>query len=211
MIGLDAYVRERAVVEQFRARHAQALTRVAANLRYYVKRESHPDAYRVGQRLKAMPTILDKLVRLPEMDLARMHDIGGCRGILPDQEAVDRVIAHLRRQRRWDLRPRIYDYVAHPKPDGYRAKHLVAVKDGCLIEIQLRTAAQHRWAELVERFDRTHRLNLKAGRATHDMTVLFSRIADLLRLQEQGRLSDVDFVKRIAALSAAENDRRDLS
>jgi putative GTP pyrophosphokinase len=100
-----------------------------------------------------------------------MHDIGGCRGILPDQAAVDRVLARL--QRRWKLRDHVWDYVRTPKADGYRAKHVVAIKDGVLIEVQLRTAAQHRWAELVERFDREHRLNIKVGRAHADAQALF--------------------------------------
>jgi putative GTP pyrophosphokinase len=129
-----------------------------------------------------------------------MHDIGGCRGILPNHDAVDRVIERLQAQRRWNLRPKVWDYVTEPKPDGYRAKHLVAIKDGKLIEIQLRTIVQHRWAELVERFDRTHRLNLKTGRATVENQELFADLSELLRLQEQGEISDIDFRSRVTAL-----------
>lgn len=205
-LDADVYLRERAVVEEFRAGHAVSLTRVAAGLRYYVQGEAEGRSWTVGQRLKAMPTILDKLVRHPKMELARMHDIGGCRGVLPDQAAVDRVIARLRR--RWELRDHMWDYVASPKEDGYRAKHLAAIKDGVLIEIQLRTIAQHRWAELVERFDREHRLNLKAGRADPSTRALFAHVSELLRLQEQGRLSDVDFVKRVTELATPPREGR---
>jgi ppGpp synthetase/RelA/SpoT-type nucleotidyltranferase len=200
------YLCERAVVEEFRASHAVALTRVAANLRYYVEGEAVGRTWTVGQRLKAMPTILDKLVRHPRMELARMHDIGGCRGVLSDQAAVDRVITRL--QRRWKLREHVWDYVAEPKADGYRAKHLAAIKDGVLIEIQLRTTTQHRWAELVERFDRDHRLELKAGRADDMTRDLFASISELLRLQEQGELSDVDFVRRVTELATPSRARR---
>jgi putative GTP pyrophosphokinase len=200
----DAFQHEVAVVEQFRVAHARSLTRVAAGLRYYVAGEASDRPWTVGQRLKAMPTILDKLVRHPRMELSRMHDIGGCRGILPDQEAVDRVIARL--QRRWELRDHVWDYVTTPKTDGYRAKHLVAIKDDVLIEIQLRTSAQHRWAELVERFDREHRLNLKAGRADDATRTLFASVSELLRLQEEGSLSDVDFVRRVTELARHETD-----
>jgi putative GTP pyrophosphokinase len=108
------YLGEQAVVEDFRARHGVSLTRVAANLRYYVESEARGGPWSVGQRLKAMPTILDKLVREPKMELARMHDVGGCRGVLPDQDAVDRVIVRL--QRRWRLRDHVWDYVSTPKP-----------------------------------------------------------------------------------------------
>jgi ppGpp synthetase/RelA/SpoT-type nucleotidyltranferase len=85
--------------------------------------------------------------------------------------------------------------------DGYRAKHLCAIKDGVLIEVQLRTTTQHRWAELVERFDRDHRLDLKAGRADAETRRLFVEISELLRLQELGTLSDVDFGKRVTELA----------
>lgn len=151
--------------------------------------------------LEGDATILDKLVRHPHMELARMHDIGGCRCILSTQEAVDHMVERIRSQRRWELRDKIWDYVAAPKDDGYRAKHLVAIKDDLLIEIQLRTRAQHRWAELVERFDRTHRLNLKTGRAGQETIELFASIAELLRLQENGELSDVDFIRRMSELA----------
>lgn len=200
------YVEERAIVEEYRARHAQPLTRVAANLRYYVEEAANGEPWSVGQRLKAMPTILDKLTRHPRMELARMHDIGGCRGILPSQDAVDHVVSRLRR--RWELREKIWDYVASPKEDGYRAKHVVALKDGVLIEVQLRTAAQHRWAELVERFDRAHKLDIKAGRASVEIQDLFAEISELMRLQEQGSLSDVDFVRRVQELASADDARR---
>lgn len=200
------YLREQAVVEAFRARHGAALTRVAANLRYYVESEADGGAWSVGQRLKAMPTILDKLVREPKMELGRMHDVGGCRGVLPDQDAVDRVIVRL--QRRWQLRDHMWDYVSAPKPDGYRAKHLCAIKDGVLIEVQLRTTTQHTWAELVERFDREHRLELKAGRADADTRRLFAEISELLHLQERGALTDVEFVERVTALADPDTGTR---
>lgn len=200
------YAAERAIVEEFRAGHADALARVAANLRYYVKEAAAGQPWIVGQRLKAMPTILDKLSRHPAMDLARMHDIGGCRGVLPSQSAVDHLIARLRR--RWQLRDKIWDYVESPKSDGYRAKHVVAIKEGFLIEVQLRTVAQHDWAELVERFDRTHQLELKVGRAGAEVGELFAEISELIRLQEAGDLSDVEFFERMQALGALERARR---
>lgn len=40
----------------------------------------------VSQRLKRLPTIEDKLRRLPRMDLSSMQDIGGCRAVLDTQD-----------------------------------------------------------------------------------------------------------------------------
>jgi len=201
LLSADQYEEELSLVAGFRAQHAEPLTRVASGLRYYVRDEAADGAWDVGQRLKAMPTLLDKLIREPRMELARMHDIGGCRGILPNQHGVDRVIERLMTQRRWTLRDHVWDYVAKPKQDGYRAKHLVAIKDGLLIEVQLRTRVQHRWAELVERFDRSHRLNLKAGRAIPEMQETFAEISEILRLQEYDEISEVELLRRIAEVS----------
>ncbi len=175
------------VIEAFRAAHAVPLTRVAANLRYYVA-DASGGAFVVGQRLKRMDTIRDKLDREPSMSLSRMHDVGGCRAVLRNQPAVDAVVERLRSQRRWDLLDRTWDYVAQPKKDGYRAKHLVARKDGVLIEIQLRTEPQHVWAELVERLDRRWGSRLKVGRGDPRMQALLARGANVLARFERGDL-----------------------
>lgn len=180
------------VVEEFRAAHATPLTRVAANLRYYVA-EVSDGRFIVGQRLKRMDTIRDKLGRQPRMALSRMHDIAGCRAVVPSQDAADALLARLRSQRRWDILDRTWDYVAAPKTDGYRSKHVVVRKDGVLIEVQIRTSVQHAWAELVERLDRTYGLELKAGRASPEVTAAVARAADLFAAHEAGEL-DIDAI-----------------
>jgi len=78
--------------------------------------------------------------------------------------------------------------VARPKPDGYRAKHLVVRKDGVLIEVQLRTATQHAWAELVEQLDRDHGLQLKARRADSRVTATLQRASETFAQLEAGEL-----------------------
>ncbi len=147
-----------------------------------------------------METIRDKLDREPQMVLSRMHDVAGARAVLADESAVDRVLGRLREQRRWDLMPRTWDYVAHPKPDGYRAKHLVVRKDGVLIEVQLRTATQHAWAELVEQLDREHGLQLKAGRADPQVAATLQRASETFAQLEAGELDRTATLKRIGEL-----------
>ena len=46
--------------------------------------------------------------------------------------------------------PRIKDYVAFPKPNGYRALHTTVEIDGRVIEVQIRTADMDRRAYLGE-------------------------------------------------------------
>jgi len=206
-LGTMELLVELEMVRRWRAAHAAPLTRVAANLRYYVA-EASGGSFVVGQRLKRMETIRDKLDREPGMSLARMHDIAGARAVLLSQEAVDVVLQRLRRQRRWELLDRTWDYVAHPKPDGYRAKHIVARKDGVLIEIQLRTAIQHTWAELVESLDRERGLQLKAGRADPEVAAVLSRAGAVFAELEAGRLDRNATLQAVGDLLAELRRRR---
>lgn len=73
------------MIDWWRRLHAKPLTSVSANLRHYVKPHGH---ILVTQRLKRLPTVVDKLLREPKMKLSQMADIGGCRALLPDQVAV---------------------------------------------------------------------------------------------------------------------------
>ncbi len=103
-------------------------------------------------------------------------------------------------QRRWDLLPRTWGYVADPKSDGYRAKHVVVRKDGVLIEVQLRTAAQHAWAELVEQLDRDYGLQLKAGRADPLICATLQRASETFAQLEAGTLDRSATLKRVGEL-----------
>lgn len=182
-------------IVEFRSLHAGPLQRIAVNLRYYVDKHSDSRPITVGQRLKRLPTIVDKLRREPGMNLARMHDIGGCRAVVATEAEVRAIAIHL--TRRWSpsspgTRARVvreYDYITDPKADsGYRAIHLVVEKEGRLIEVQLRTAAQHAWAELIESVDRRNQLGLKGGEAPADLTEYYRMGAELLAARERGEM-----------------------
>ena len=88
-----------------------------------------------------------------------MQDIAGCRAILPDLDTVAGVRRRIERQKSTIVK--VDDYNADPKASGYRAVHFVVQRDGALVEIQLRTTGQQRWAKLVEDLDASYRLNLK--------------------------------------------------
>jgi ppGpp synthetase/RelA/SpoT-type nucleotidyltranferase len=187
-LDLDAegLAEQREIVREFRVAHGSPLAAVAMNLRYYVKQESKMRI--IGKRLKRVPTIIDKLVRHPDMALARMHDIGGCRAVLADEGEVRAVAARL--EQNWDLAHEPYDYITHPKEDGYRAIHLVIRRHGCRIEVQLRTVVQHGWAELIERLDREKPLlGLKTGRANRLFREYYAMGAQLLADGEKGAVA----------------------
>jgi GTP pyrophosphokinase len=184
-IGLTARLREAIeIVEWWRSEHAKPLSRVAANLRYYVAEQGKPV---VAQRLKRVPTIGDKLRRESGMQLARMEDIGGVRAILPDQDASNEVANRLRKN--WTI-TRFRDYVSEPKPDGYRALHLINRNRGRLIEVQLRTPRQDRWANTVEAFARIAP-GLKFGAGPHELRDYFVVLGEFWAMRDRGEDAEI--------------------
>jgi ppGpp synthetase/RelA/SpoT-type nucleotidyltranferase len=88
-----------------------------------------------------------------------MQDVAGCRAILPNLAAVDQVRRRIEHQKSEIVK--VNDYNATPRSSGYRAVHIVVRRGGALVEIQLRTASQQRWAMLVEDLDAAYRFQLK--------------------------------------------------
>lgn len=191
-------------IGEFRAQFAAPLTKVVMGLRSFVNTEGVDPAGRVAQRLKRMPTIVDKLEREPGMNLARMHDIGGCRGILPDELAVYRVVRRIKSRPKhlWGI-VREYDYIKAPKASGYRGIHLVVRRDGRLIEIQLRTPSQHRWALNVETLDLAERLGLKEGRGPEPLQRLLQMSAYAMEATSKGETMSDEFDREFERLRRA--------
>ena len=169
----------------YRASFQDPLTKVVMGVRSNMKAEHVPVV--VAQRLKRLPTILDKLQRQPGMELARMQDIGGCRAIVPagDFVAIEGIRHRVRNSVSTVVRE--YDYIADPKPTGYRAVHLVVTREDHLVEIQLRTAEQHRWCETVERLGGRLGHNLKDGQGPEELLDYLRRAAYLISEIESGR------------------------
>ncbi|MCL4836455.1 MAG: RelA/SpoT domain-containing protein [Thermoanaerobaculia bacterium] len=143
---------------------------------------------RPGQRFKRLERIIDKLVRYPKMRLSQMEDIGGCRAVLASLEDVSSAVEHIHRQ--WGDRAKATDYIASPKPDGYRGIHIIERRDGRLIEVQLRTRNQHAWAEAVERLDLAFGYGLKEGQGPADLREYFRLGADRLAAEDEGTALD---------------------
>ena len=182
------------VIDWWRDEHAKPLSRVAANLRYYVAEEGKPV---VAQRLKKFPTIADKLLREPRMKLSRMADIGGVRAVLPSQEAAHRVAMRLRKN--WTI-TKVRDYVSEPKKDGYRALHLINRHRGRLIEVQLRTKLQDAWANSVEADARRIAPGLKFGGGPIELREFYVALGEFLANVDQRRPADDALLLRLLEL-----------
>ena len=119
----------------------------------------------VARRTKRLPSIALKLRQNANMKLSQMQDIGGCRAVLNSVAEVERLAKAYRdaTKKHPDKTDRSfllkeYDYIEHPKQDGYRGIHLIMkyqskekpASNGQRIEIQLRSKLQHAWATAVE-------------------------------------------------------------
>jgi putative GTP pyrophosphokinase len=151
----------------------------------------------VSQRLKRVPTILDKIRRYPTMRLASMQDIGGCRAVLSDVDEVRRVERRLRRNR-----PplRVCDYITIPKDSGYRGIHVVVDYDGRAVEVQLRTQVMHQWAITVERLSGRLQEDLKSGRGPAEVLAYLSGATEAMAIEEGGGVVDQETLATLVEL-----------
>ena len=104
------------------------------------------DVVSLDYRAKRYASLYRKLLRY-EMDIDRVYDLVAFRVIVKNVEdcyATLGVIHNL-----WTPMPgRIKDYIAIPKPNGYRSLHTTVIcLDGRLVEFQIRTEQMHRESE----------------------------------------------------------------
>lgn len=142
-------------------------------------------------RLKRMPSIRDKLRRLP-YNLNQMQDLGGVRAITPSMEDLNRISKEMLDNSRNHFYSKD-DYIADPKRDGYRSLHIIfkfqghkdsKKFDGRRIEIQFRTRLQHSWATAVEAIGLINNENMKAGKGDPDWLRLFKLVSAEFALAE---------------------------
>jgi putative GTP pyrophosphokinase len=162
-----------------------------------------PELQRVGgnvpvaQRLKRREQIINKLARLDWMRLSTMGDIGGCRAVLPGRQQVDGVLRRIRKN--WHVHGRTRDRRDEPAESGYRAVRVIVIRDGRMIEIQLREPQEHEWALAVERTGARLEIGLKEGEGPDDLREYF-RLASLgMYMERMGQQPDPTFVQAFDA------------
>lgn len=174
-------VNARKLVDAWRVAHAYPLNVFNANLRNKVR--LLPGAL-VAQRLKRMPTILDKLgTRETHMDYTNMQDLGGVRAILRNQKDVDKLARRFLNSKAPHELKEDTNYTECPRSSGYRGRHLVykfksssplaTQYNDLMIEIQLRTKLQHIWATSVETVGVVTGQDLKSSRGDSNLLRFF--------------------------------------
>lgn len=177
------------VILAWRQQHVAPLGQTVPGLREWVARFSTL-GIQPTQRLKRVPAIGGKLVRIPGMKLARMQDVGGARAILADRVEVEAVFDRI--QANWEV-DRVVDWRPEGRPgSGYRALHVMVKKhdpisdDMRVVEIQLRTESQQRWAEVVSQTEDRLEAPLRDGDGPPELVEYFRAASDLLASQTEG-------------------------
>jgi ppGpp synthetase/RelA/SpoT-type nucleotidyltranferase len=213
----SADIHDYIAIEEWRAAHRAVLNTFQAILRNHTRNTNTT----VAQRHKRRLTIFDKLLRLPEMQLARMDDVAGCRLIFDNIDDLDKFRSEFHKARFHHKRknePDKYNYIANPKMTGYRGIHDIYEYDvnsetgkhlkGLMVEIQYRTVVQHAWATAVEviGFITESQPKFQKGdnRYEHAMA-LASEILSRAFEQRQGPfpdMSDLDIIKEFLEADA---------
>ena len=146
--------------------------------------------------IKSRESIVKKLKRLGfEATIDNMyrelHDIAGIRIICSFTSDIYYLAAAIARQDDMEVEM-VKDYIAHPKPNGYRSYHMVVVVPIYLssgrvqmrVEIQIRTIAMDFWASL------EHKIHYKfEGAAPAHMRESLKECADMAALLDKQMLS----------------------
>jgi putative GTP pyrophosphokinase len=144
------------LLAHWRSCHAYPVNTFQSTLRSRLKKIC-PTAL-VAQRLKRTPSIIKKLQLNPGMQMARMQDVGGLRAIVDNLTQVKKLSERYLKSSLTHELVDVDDYIAHPKPSGYRSLHIIykyknpknRIYNGLCVELQIRTKLQHAWATAVE-------------------------------------------------------------
>jgi ppGpp synthetase/RelA/SpoT-type nucleotidyltranferase len=128
-----------------------------------------------GRPAKSTTSIIDKLQR-ETVRLSQMQDIAGCRIVVPLLAAQDEVIHRLK-----ILFDRVdFDDRRKNPSHGYRAVHVIVNQSGKLVEVQVRTALQHSWAELSEKLSDEFDSSIKYGGGSKEIASYLSMLSDVI-------------------------------
>lgn len=183
------------IAHNWRASHVIPMRHLRAELAAKVRKMKGGAI--TAARMKRMRSIRKKLRSSP-ITLYQMQDIAGCRAILSNQDAVNKLLDSYRSQANHVLH-REYDYISNPKAGGYRSHHLIFRYNGAgdfgslnsnslMVEVQLRTQLQHAWATAVEAVGMVRNEDLKGGQGNADWLRFFALMASEFATEEGAAL-----------------------
>ncbi len=211
------------LADRWRACHAYPINTFQATLRLNLKSGIYTGDPFVAQRLKRMPTIIDKLKRYPNMKLSTMQDIGGVRAVMNSVNDVYQLASSYKEKAIKKQFPHELidekDYIQEPRnEDGYRSIHLIfkylnnqnPQYDGLRVELQIRSKLQHTWATAVETMGTFLGQALKSRMGDQEWLDFFSITSSAFAYLEKcspiPRYKDLSFKETANAVSIA-NDK----
>lgn len=162
------------LLDEYRRSFSEAYETVIEIIREQLKLES------TGRPAKSTSSLVEKLHR-ESIRLSQVQDIAGCRIVVNDINDQNRVVASLQ-----SVFPgaTVVDRRGNPSY-GYRAVHVIAKISGKFIEIQVRSAPQHLWAEVSEKFSDVVDPTIKYGGGTDDTRILLDGVSVIVALHEE--------------------------
>lgn len=165
----------------------------------------------VARRLKRAPSMINKLLRDSEKSLKTMQDIGGCRAILSNLDAAEKLTKAFEQSKQKHELITKRDYNKNPQSSGYRGIHLVykfksehektAGWNGRRIEVQIRSITQHIWATAVEIASMMLHQDLKSGQGDVQWLEFFKKMSEAMNLLDRGKSLPDKLCRTITSLS----------
>lgn len=185
--NIDEIISLEQAFDRYREAHLEPLTELTIEIQTALGSFDKP--YYVAQRLKRRPQIIRKLNRL-SVRLTQLQDIGGLRVVVDNNSeanAVDRIINKWIESNTYYELQRTTDYRPEGRDDsGYRAIHKIIERDGLKLEIQIRSMAQHFWAESIERTSVFYGKRLKEGEGGSVVLGYFKLLSNVFQIIEGG-------------------------
>lgn len=136
-----------------------------------------------GRPSKSTVAIVEKLKR-ETIRLSQVQDIAGCRVLVPDIGAQDKLVQVLDTM----LGRVVIDDKRDVPTHGYRAVHVIALHGSRPVEVQVRTFHQHAWAEISEKLADAFGQSIKYGTGEQWALKFLSNLSDLTAKLEGVRL-----------------------
>ncbi len=142
---------------------------------------------------------VDKLEDLQSaLDVAQIHDLIAFRILVPTTQDCYLALGHVHSL--WKPKEgRIKDYIANPKPNGYRALHTtVFCLDNQLVEIQIRTFEMHEMAEYGVAMHWHYKdVGDRASASAKELLTWLRQLAEWQRELRSSTASDREFVEAV--------------
>lgn len=178
-----------------------------------LKRSRNP-IHHIESRMKSIPSIFEKLERYGKattLDAMERYimDIAGIRVIVSYVHDAYDILEYLRAQDNLEI-VQVKDYIASPKPNGYRSLHMIMKipvyflegREDIPVEIQIRTIAMDFWASLEHelKYKSVHEINgLAVGEELRECAELIQEAERRMQFMARAIEGDMQTLARNAA------------